>query len=462
MRILEAPKNVGIKGIEIYFPSQCVLQEELEKHDGVSTGKYTIGLGLTMMGFCDDREDIYSICLTTVWRLIKNYRINVNNIGRLEVGTETLIDKSKSIKTVLMQLFSPNFDIEGIDNINACYGGTNALFNAVNWVQSENWDGRDAIVVAGDIALYSKGAARPTGGAGCVAMIIGKDAPIVIDSGLRGSYMDHVYDFYKPDLSSEYPIVDGHYSIICYTRALDHSYKAYNKRYSLRKDLGDTDCNSVHSLSIDRFDYCIFHSPTCKSVQKAYARMLYNDFMDNENHPEFENVKHFSKLEYESSLVDKNLEKQFMDLSKKRFQSRVSVTLDMSTNVGNMYTASLYGCLVSLLSNVSSSDLIGKRIGAYSYGSGLASTFFSFTIHDDISYIAKILNLKEKLKNRRVLSPEEFEHMIFLREKAYLSKAYIPQGDVSNIAPNAYYLVKIDDKYRREYAFKSDSVENVL
>lgn len=52
--------------------------------------------------------------------------------------------------------------------------------------------------------------------------------------------------------------------------------------------------------------------------------------------------------------------------------------------------------------------------------------------------------------------------MIFLREKAYLSKAYIPQGDVSNIAPNAYYLVKIDDKYRREYAFKSDSVENVL
>ena len=70
------PQNIGIKAIEIYFPSQvssysllslttlairaddfqCVDQAELEKFDGVSTGKYTIGLGQTKMSFCDDRE----------------------------------------------------------------------------------------------------------------------------------------------------------------------------------------------------------------------------------------------------------------------------------------------------------------------------------------------------------------------------------------------------------------------
>ncbi len=55
-------------------------------------------------------------------------------MGRLEVGTETLIDKSKSIKTTLMQLFAPNHDIEGVTSINACYGATNALFNTINWV----------------------------------------------------------------------------------------------------------------------------------------------------------------------------------------------------------------------------------------------------------------------------------------------------------------------------------------
>lgn len=35
---------------------QCVDQAELEKFDGVSQGKYTIGLGQTKMSFCDDRE----------------------------------------------------------------------------------------------------------------------------------------------------------------------------------------------------------------------------------------------------------------------------------------------------------------------------------------------------------------------------------------------------------------------
>ena len=46
-----------------------------------------------------------------------------SDIGRLEVGTETILDKSKSVKTVLIQLFEPcgNTCIEGIDTTNACY-----------------------------------------------------------------------------------------------------------------------------------------------------------------------------------------------------------------------------------------------------------------------------------------------------------------------------------------------------
>jgi hydroxymethylglutaryl-CoA synthase len=57
-------------------------------------------------------------------------------IGRVEVGTETILDKSKSVKTVLMTLFEGNNDIEGVSSINACYGGTNALFNSFNWIES--------------------------------------------------------------------------------------------------------------------------------------------------------------------------------------------------------------------------------------------------------------------------------------------------------------------------------------
>jgi hypothetical protein len=44
---------------------------------------------------------------------MRNYNIHPSQVGRLEVGTETLLDKSKSTKTVLMTLFKDNHDIEG-------------------------------------------------------------------------------------------------------------------------------------------------------------------------------------------------------------------------------------------------------------------------------------------------------------------------------------------------------------
>ena len=138
------PRNVGIVALETYFPSTYVDQAELEEFDGVSRGKYTIGLGQDKMGFCTDREDIISLCLTVVSNLVESYNISFSDIGRLDVGTETLIDKSKSVKSSLMQLFreSGNADVEGVDSINACYGGTAALFNAMHWIESSYWDGR--------------------------------------------------------------------------------------------------------------------------------------------------------------------------------------------------------------------------------------------------------------------------------------------------------------------------------
>lgn len=45
-------------------------------------------------------------------------------------------------------------------------------------------EGRLALVVAGDIAVYARGNARPTGGAGAVAMLIGPNAPLTFESGV--------------------------------------------------------------------------------------------------------------------------------------------------------------------------------------------------------------------------------------------------------------------------------------
>lgn len=325
-----------------------------------------------------------------------------------------------------MQLFGNNTNIEGVDTVNACYGGTNAFFNAVNWIESSAWDGRDAIVVAGDIALYAKGNARPTGGAGAVAMLIGPNAPVVVEPGLRGSYMQHAYDFYKPDLTSEYPIVDGQFSIKCYTEAVDACYKAYNKREATLKSgvnghsngtNGHANGNGVHTEDasknpLDRFDYMAFHAPTCKLVSKSYARLLYNDYLSDPTSPLFAEVPvELRDMDYTTSLSDKVVEKTFMALTKKRFNDRVQPSIEVPTMCGNMYCASVYGGLVGLLSNIDSATLQGKRIGVFSYGSGLASSFFSLKIAGSTEAMAKALNLKERLAARRTVAPEVYDEV---------------------------------------------------
>jgi hydroxymethylglutaryl-CoA synthase len=320
-----------------------------------------------------------------------------------------------------MQLFGDNTNIEGVDTVNACYGGTNAVFNTINWIESSAWDGRDAIVVAGDIALYAKGNARPTGGAGAVAMLIGPNAPVVVEPGLRGSYMQHAYDFYKPDLTSEYPIVDGQFSIRCYTEAVDACYKAYNKREAVLKsalnghsngDSAHSDESAVSKTPLDRFDYMAFHAPTCKLVSKSYARMLYNDYLADPSAPIFADVPpELRDMDRVQSLTDKVVEKTFLALTKKRFNERVQPSIEVPTMCGNMYCASVYGGLVSLLSNVDSATLQGKRIGVFSYGSGLASSLFSLKVTGPTDVIQKTLNLKERLAARRTVAPEVYDQV---------------------------------------------------
>jgi hydroxymethylglutaryl-CoA synthase len=373
-------------------------------------------------GFCDDREDMYSIALTTLSSLFRKYSIDPNSIGRLEVGTETLLDKSKSVKSVLMQLFekSGNLNVEGVDTVNACYGGTNAVFNAINWIESSAWDGRNAIVVAGDIALYKKGNARPTGGVGCVAMLIGPDAPLVFEPGLRGTYITHAYDFYKPDFTSEYPYVDGQFSLRCYTEAVDACYKAYNAREEALKPKMNghaVNGNGVHhpedaKVPLDRFDYMAFHTPTCKQVTKSYARLLYNDYLSDPSHPLFADVPaELRDIEYQASLTDKLVEKTFMGLTKKRFAERVQPAVQVPTLCGNMYCGSVWGGLVSLICNVAPKSLLGKRIGVFSYGSGLASSLLSLKVVGDVSDMVEKVDLHRRLEARKTVEPKVYDEV---------------------------------------------------
>lgn len=269
--ISSRPEKVGILATQYYHPTRYVSQANLEVADGVSKGKYTVGLGQTAMAFVDDREDINSIALTALQGLLDSTGLDPKSIGRLEVGTESLVDKSKSTKTVLMDLLPGNVSVEGATTLNACYGGTAALLNSVAWVESGEWDGRYAVYVAADIAGYEAGPARPTGGCGAVAVLIGPNAPLHLVPRTRASHASNAWDFYKPSLSSEYPVVDGKLSQTCYLTAVDACYNGAMDKF-VGALPGGGPSNKGVGLT-DAFDFMAFHSPYNKLVQQSFKRV---------------------------------------------------------------------------------------------------------------------------------------------------------------------------------------------
>lgn len=105
---------------------------------------------------------------------------------------------------------------QGCDVKNACFGGVQALFHAVDWIYANyELEQRNAIVVLTDIAIYEKGPARCTGGeycgglfiacwfyfipsgAGAIALLITPNAAIHFQRP-RAIFAKNNWDFYKP------------------------------------------------------------------------------------------------------------------------------------------------------------------------------------------------------------------------------------------------------------------------
>jgi len=435
-------KNVGILAMEVYTPRTYVSQSALEMHSGASPGRFTLGLGQDGLAVTGDAEDVNSMALTVTHALLEKYGIDPMSVGRLEVGTETLVDKSKSTKTVLMDLFPGNTDVEGATVVNACYGGTSALLNALTWVESDSWDGRYAIVVAVDIATYARGPARPTCGAGAVAVLVGRDAPLaMVDPRERATHACHVYDFYKPDHSVEYPTVDGALSQTCYYRALEDCYARFCDRVDRLNGGGggvggggasastadDDDDDDGEFFHADAADYFVFHAPYNKLVQKSYGRLHFVDARrrharslaarggdsaaeEKKDDPPQDvgsadvaassssttttttttkrPIAPFSEADLtrpiEETYTDRDLENALKNVSKESYARRLADANAASKVVGNTYTASVFLGLASLVDRAGGrGDLTpGKTAVVFSYGSGAIATMYRLHVRE--------------------------------------------------------------------------------
>ncbi|TDH71839.1 hypothetical protein CCR75_005248 [Bremia lactucae] len=456
------PNNVGILAMEVHFPSNYVDQSEMEAFDGASSGKYTQGLGQFGMAVPGDREDVNALALTALSRLLFKYEVSINSIGRLEVGTETLVDKSKSTKTVLMQLFEENTDVDGATVINACYGGTAALLNAVAWVESSFWDGRYALVVAADIAVYAKGAARPSGGCGAVAMLIGADAPLVVDCQTKSTHAANSWDFYKPHCSSEYPMVDGKQSNACYLHALDECYQLYCKKDDKRmKERG-------LQTGVAMVDFAVFHSPYYKLVQKSFARLVYLDAVrvfksgKEDSTGKLDTLKKWRNIPVNDTLYDRELDLAARAVAHNDFQAKVAPSCTTSQMLGNSYTAAVYINLATLV-HARSKDLAREaRVLVFSYGSGSLASMFVIKTREPtdsakglftLEKMAKSLDLTTRLEQRHKLTPHEYTARMKLRQSAYgvINDQKLTQS-IGSIRTGDFYLDRIDEMGRRFYA----------
>jgi len=142
--------------------------------------------------------------------------------------------------------------------------------------------------------------------------------------------------------------------------------------------------------------------------------------------------------------------------SKQTFEAKTKPSLLVATNVGNMYTPSVYGGLVShLVTSQSPDSLTGQKLAMFSFGSGLASSFFSLTVTEDVASLRRLLaslaDVKPRLDARIKMSPSDFEDCLRMREAAIHAAPLKPTGSL-DMFPGTWYLVAIDEKHRREYA----------
>jgi hydroxymethylglutaryl-CoA synthase len=147
---------------------------------------------------------------------------------------------------------------------------------------------------------------------------------------------------------------------------------------------------------------------------------MYNDFIANPSAPEYASIpaddaEKLLALTPAKSLTDKTLEKTFVALSKAHYKKHVEPSMECAQRCGNMYTASLYGGLASLLATVAPADMRGRRIAMFAFGSGCAASYWGVRVVGDTTEIQRKMDLLNRLASMKVVPCEEFVDALKVR-----------------------------------------------
>ena len=325
-----APSPAGIASIGIHLPPLALPVEELAKLRGQDPKKYTLGLGCREMALCPEGFGAAELAAEAATRALKRWHGDLDRIGLIAVGTESALDMSRPLSAWVAEELGLRGAVRSYEVKHACYGGTLALRQALEWKLSGAARGQAALVIATDVALYALGdPGEPTQGAGAVAMIVDEPRLAALDP-VSHPWSEPAFDFWRP-VGESFPRVDGKFSLDCFKRAAEHCFGALAA--------GDA-AEEVGS----QFAAICFHVPFPKMVKKAFFHVA-------------------ESLGWS--------EERATDL----FERKIDRFLGWNRMSGNAYTASLWLSVAEALAGRAP----GERLAAFSYGSGFGAELLTLT-----------------------------------------------------------------------------------
>jgi hydroxymethylglutaryl-CoA synthase len=423
---------VGIDDLAIYVPKLYIDYKDFAEARGIDPRKLEHGIGVKKMALVDTNQDPACMAANACLKLMQKNHLHPEDIGRMYVATESGLDESKAMNSFVIGMLEQVYGESsfehagGIECKFACVSGSYALYDNTNWIRADENNGKAAIVIVSDIAKYDIGSAGEyTQGAGAVAMLI-KENPrlLAFDQKVTSTIIKNEYDFYRP-CGKETPVVNGNYSNLLYLIQVRKAFDSYKEK-AIRTGL--IQLKDGESIT-DHIDLFSVHLPYRRMGEKALAYLLRHEWRYlprwNQVIKEVglqETVPKDPRGTIESILADtefmkadEKFRRAFMQTSfyNEVFEKKMASSLEASTIIGNLYTASMYMGFRSLLEFEyrKGTDLESKRVGFGSYGSGSSAMVFTGLIQSEYKEIVEGMNLEKEIGPRKKISIDEYERL---------------------------------------------------
>lgn len=346
--------QVGIDQIGFYTPNKYIKMEDLAHARGEDPNKYLIGIGQKEMSVADQTQDAVSMGINATLDYFA--QIDQDQLGLLIFATESGVDQSKSASLFVKSALKMKAQVRTFEIKEACFGLTAGLMTARDYVRAHPH--HSAIVIGSDIARYGlKTPGEVTQGAGSISLLIKADPRILAFNDGSSVYSEDINDFWRPN-DHRTALVQGKYSIQVYLDFFRRTFGAYKKE---------------RKWQTQDFSALLYHLPYTKLGFKANSL----------------------------AIADED------EATKKRLAATFAASKELSGQVGNVYTASLYLSLLSLLNTKKMEP--NSLLGLFSYGSGAMAEFYSGNLVDGYEKQLQPAREKDLLSRRQYLTIPEYE-----------------------------------------------------